>query len=439
MPFERIPGTDERYALISFDKDGKERTGDPDGANKAFSARILADVAQQPPSHVFFFSHGWKGDIAEARDQYNRWIKAMVELPADRSAIPGPFKPLWIGLHWPSLPFGDEELGAGDFAIDAPAMTPDEIVATYLDRLGLGSEAERLLRTIVQAHQHDAAALELPADAASAYNELAALAGHKGDGPSSAPDADGQPFDANTAFEAGNAAALGTDFAGGGFIGGILGPLRQLSYWTMKKRARSIGESGMHAFVADLMNAAPNTRFHLMGHSFGCIVVSSILGGPSAGRSLPRAVDSVALIQGAVSLWAFADKIPGQQGKGYFNPFIHRSAIRGPLVVSRSIHDRAVGVLYPLASAVSLSDGSFDPDDDNPPLYGAIGKFGIRGLSTAVFQPMLVETKPYGFKAGTIYNLESSQFIAKGGGAAGAHSDIDGPQVAHALWQAASV
>ena len=47
--------------------------------------------------------------------------------------------------------------------------------------------------------------------------------------------------------------------------------------------------------------------------------------------------------------------------------------------------------------------------------------------------------KPYRFEAGKIYNLESSQFIAKGAGASGAHSDIDGPQVAHALWQAALV
>ena len=35
--------------------------------------------------------------------------------------------------------------------------------------------------------------------------------------------------------------------------------------------------------------------------------------------------------------------------------------------------------------------------------------------------------------------LESSQFIARKEGASGAHSDIDGPQVAHAMWQAALV
>ena len=71
--------------------------------------------------------------------------------------------------------------------------------------------------------------------------------------------------------------------------------------------------------------------------------------------------------------------------------------------------------------------------------YGAIGKFGIRGVKDAIQRDMLDATGDYEFEAGKIYNLESSQFIAKGGGVSGAHSDIDGPEVAHALWQAALV
>ena len=52
---------------------------------------------------------------------------------------------------------------------------------------------------------------------------------------------------------------------------------------------------------------------------------------------------------------------------------------------------------------------------------------------------MLDKTGAYRFQAGKVYNLQASRFIAKGGGASGAHSDIDGPEVAHALWQAALV
>ena len=153
-------------------------------------------------------------------------------------------------------------------------------------------------------------------------------------------------------------------------------------------------------------------------------------------------MDSVALVQGAVSL-AFADRIPMEAGTGYFNPFLHRSSVRGPIITTRSRHDRAVGLFYPLAAAAELASAAFaavfDPDEDELPKYGGIGAFGMRGLPGLVDQPMFTETQSYQFAPGKIYNLEASQFIAKGGGASGAHSDIDGPQVAHALWQAARI
>ena len=82
--------------------------------------------------------------------------------------------------------------------------------------------------------------------------------------------------------------------SGGGIWGSIkdhlLSPLRQASFWTMKKRARVFGETGAHELLGAMQQAAPaSTRFHLMGHSFGCIVVSSILGGPKGENPLPKA------------------------------------------------------------------------------------------------------------------------------------------------------
>lgn len=443
MPIEKIPGTSEHYYLLAFDKDGAERKDDRDGTNGLLSAKLLASLRTEKPTDVFMFSHGWKGDMIAARDQYTRWIKAMIDLKADRESMKAGFKPLWIGIHWPSLPFGDEELGGSSFAVgeeDAAGLGPEQLIDVYVDRLNLGEESRPLIRSIVEAHRRDAAASQLPPEAEASYRALADLAGrNSATGPSGPPEADGEPFDPNQAFDAGNAAAASPDFGEGGFIGGILGPLRQLSYWTMKKRARSVGEAGMHSFLIALMNAAPNVRIHIMGHSFGCIVVSSMLGGPDARHELPRPVDSVALVQGAVSLWAFADSIPNFKGSGYFNPWVVRQTVSGPIIVTRSKFDKAVGVFYPLASATVLASPDFDPTDERLPRFGAIGAFGMRGLSIASQRDMLPETESYGFEKGKVYNLESSRFIRKGDGASGAHSDIDGPQVAHALWQAASV
>jgi len=428
MPFRTIPNTNVTYALIAFDADGRERTDDPQGVDGKMSARILQDAAANPPSHVFFYSHGWKGDVPAAIDQYNRWIKAMTDLSADVAAMGADFKPLWIGLHWPSLPFGDDELGDNAFA--ALPVTSNELLERYVARLGGDAgEVRELLRIILAENDSNAGAMTLPAHVADAYRRLAAAIGRKSGPPGGAPDAEEVPFDPVQAFEAGNEGGA----AFGGFdFGGLLGPLRQLSFWKMKNRARTVGEGGMHDFIASLQQALPAARIHLMGHSFGCIVVSSILGGPNGKAALPRPVESLVLVQGALSLWGYADSIPDGTAPGYFNAMVKRGAVRGPIVTTSSIHDTAVGTFYPLAVRLS-GQVDFEP----LPEYGGIGTHGIQGVANLVMGKMLAESSSYAFTPGTIHNLDSGEFIAKMDGASGAHSDIAGPQVAHAIWEAA--
>jgi hypothetical protein len=207
----------------------------------------------------------------------------------------------------------------------------------------------------------------------------------------------------------------------------------------MKKRARKVGENGMHKFVNDLQHAtaAQKTRVHLMGHSFGGVVVSSILNGPGGTGTFARPIDSVFLAQGAVSLWSYATSIPfAGAGPGYFHKVLNPGIIRGPLVTTRSRFDTAVGVQYPRACMVS-GEPSFDVSAY--PKYGAVGTFGFQGLpdSLKTDREMLPADGEYKFEGGRIYNLEASKFICKGEGSSGAHSDIAGPEVAHAIWQAA--
>ena len=74
-----------------------------------------------------------------------------------------------------------------------------------------------------------------------------------------------------------------------------------MSFWKMKDRAAKFGESGGFQLLHNLQTASGNdVRFHLMGHSFGCVVMSATLAGPRANNALVRPVDSVALLQGAV-------------------------------------------------------------------------------------------------------------------------------------------
>jgi hypothetical protein len=429
MGFETISGTQLQYGLISFDSDGKE-VPEPNGL---MSQRLIDKARSDGVTNIFFFCHGWKGDMPAAKEQYALWIKAFADsADSAKAAARFPdFRPLYIGLHWPSLPFGDEEISATAFVADVPILGAEVLMQRYLARLGDRPEIRAPLEVIIDEARRNSRPDELPDHVKQAYLDLNDALGLGSEGVDAPPDADRQGFDPEDSFEAANEQPA--SFGGGGIdLGGLLGPLRQLSYWTMKKRARTIGEGGMHDFLKNLQSATAErqTKIHLMGHSFGTIVVSGMLGG-----QLPRPVDSLALVQGAVSLWCYAAAIPfAGAGSGYFSQIMSDKKVRGPIVTTQSKHDTAVGVLYPLASQIK---GSVDFANAFP-RFGAVGAFGLQGIPDASRSElkMLTAAEDYALDGGKIYNVDGSQFIAHMDGASGAHSDIAGPEVAHLIWAA---
>jgi hypothetical protein len=433
MGYHQIPGTEEHYCLISYDANGQERRE----AGGDFSQQVIDQLASEDITNVFFFCHGWKGDLPAAIDQYDRWMGALMQsadLAKAKSMWPE-FKPLLIGLHWPSLPWGEEHAGAdGSFAA-ASGDGSAQLLASSLEAFGDSPEVRAQLETIFSQARIDLSPDTLPRPVYDAYTKLNDALGLRSEGAGAAPDADREGFDPEEAYQA--SLDDGANFASL-TLSGLLAPLGQLSYWTMKKRARTVGEGGMHAFLKDLQRASTDRHvsIHLMGHSFGTIVISGMLGGPGAAGPLLRAIDSVALVQGAVSLWSYAAAIPfGVGGPGYFHPIIEDRKFAGPLVTTNSRFDTAVGRLYPLASRLHGS-ASFAP---GLPEFGGMGTYGLQGLDEAIKQDikMLPADSDYSFKRGNIYNLESSEYVCQGDGASGAHSDICGPEVAHAIWQAA--
>jgi hypothetical protein len=437
MSIEQVPGTALKYYLIAFSADGQERANDPDGL---MSQRALTDLANEPVTDVFLISHGWKGDIPAAREQYNAWIGAMAACPDDIARMkerrPG-FQPLLIGLHWPSLPFGDEEFGSAAASFAASAATPvEELIDRYAERLADTPAARAALRAIFEAAEQDVAPPTLPAEVRAAYEVLDREAALGSQGAAGAPGADHEAFDPERVYRE---AQSETVSFGGFSMGSLLSPLQQLSFWKMKDRARKIGESAGFALLGALQRAAPperKVRFHLMGHSFGCIVVSATLAGPDGNGQMVRPVDSAALVQGALSLWSYCDDIPRAAGhSGYFHRVVKDGRVAGPLITTQSEYDTAVGRWYPLGSGAARQV-DFAPGE--LPKYGGVGTFGIRGLASGIADmQMLPANGAYGFAAGTIYNLESGQYIRNGGGASGAHSDISHPEVAHTVWQTA--
>jgi hypothetical protein len=421
MPFRTIDGVKQRYALISFDDKGAERQDDPAGG--VFSREIVKAVQAEQPTHIFLYSHGWKGDIASAIDQYDRWIGAFCRLDADRQALGGAFKPFFIGLHWPSQPWGEEDIPASF------AATVDPVLEAAVAHFGGSSAVREPLEVIVNAFNDDPTARELSPEVVAAYQSLGEAIGFSGGAEAdAAPDREGVPLDPQAAVAVEDAVGAGESFGlFGSLKKGVLAGLRQASFWLMKHRARTVGEQGMHTLVADLQRVSP-ARIHLMGHSFGCIVVSSILGGPNGDSPLDRPVQSAVLVQGALSLWSYADTIPDSSKPGYFRRLL-KGTVTGPVVTTQSSNDSAVGIAFPAAVGL-VGEVDFDAAAVvKLPKFGGVGTWGVQGTALAEARPMLDVGGDYGFKPGRVYNVDGSKFIA-------GHSAIDGPEVAHLQWQA---
>jgi len=442
MPIKQIPGTDLNYYLINYDADGNERAAD-DG--RKLSRVVLDELKNGGYADVIVMSHGWMGDIPAAVQQYDKWMSNLYKCTDDIEAMkkkrPG-FKPLFIGLHWPSLPWGDED-NDGSFGFD-PASEAGKIVQAAVDdyaaRLGDTPEVRQQLETILTAaiDEHDT----LPEDVRAAYESLGANLGFKPGG-GAAPDLDVEDFDPEQMFQEARTRededlATGS-FSKFSFFGTLLSPLRTFSFWKMKSRARTFGESGANALLRSLQKVAADTgrdvAFHLMGHSFGCIVVTAMAAGKPGDATPQQPVNSITLAQGALSIWAYCPDIPCKPGTaGYFNPLLKRGRVKGPIVTTQSEYDRAVGLFYKLGAGLA-GQTSFA---GQLPDIGGLGAFGIQGVDQiAEGVEMKPVSEPYNFQPGRIYNLESSEIIRNGGGVSGAHSDIAHPEVAHALWQAA--
>jgi pimeloyl-ACP methyl ester carboxylesterase len=433
-----VPGTDFRYHLIAYDEHGVERAED----GVLTSGEVASAIATQPVTDVVLLSHGWNGDIPSAIGQYDRWISAMLACDADlrraEDAIPG-FRALVVGLHWPSKAWGDEELSAASEPASTGAVggdaTDEELIDDYSSRLGGGQEVRAAVRTVVESALEDIAPDRMPPQVVEAYRTIDAGSGLDQSGAGAAPGDDREPFDPEEAYRSAQDEDELASFGQAG-LGGLLAPLRTLTFWSMKRRARSFGEGGAHGLLGSLQRAVPEdrrVRFHLVGHSFGCIVASACVAGRPGRAAQP--VDSLVLAQGALSLWSYCSRIPAAPKRaGYFHPLIAERLVRGPIVTTQSVHDRAVGTFYPLG-AEAAHQVSYAPGE--LPKYGGVGTFGAQGPGVpAETMTMLPTSERYDFRSNTVYNLNASNVIKIGNGPSGAHSDICHPEVAHAAWEA---
>ncbi len=166
-----------------------------------------------------------------------------------------------------------------------------------------------------------------------------------------------------------------------GAVAGVAKMLNQFAYFELKTRAGRVGQA-----LGGILDAAPElaqARIHLIGHSFGGRLVTS-----AAQAMSVRKPQSMTLLQAAFSHNSFAQSLaypplfPAVTG-GY-RDVITQGKVKGPIAITHTWHDTAVGVAYPAASRVSQTVSSaFNVSDSfggAKDVYGGLGSNGALGL-----------------------------------------------------------
>jgi hypothetical protein len=103
--------------------------------------------------------------------------------------------------------------------------------------------------------------------------------------------------------------------------------------------------------------------------------------------------------------------------------------ISGPIIITHTKRDRAVGIAYPLASRIASDNASGLGDRKDP--YGGMGRNGA--LHTPEVDASVSELgddrQSYTFTPGAVYNLKADRRIAD-------HGDVRNPAVANVVLHA---
>ncbi|MEA2560412.1 MAG: hypothetical protein QOH06_1916 [Acidobacteriota bacterium] len=416
------------FYVIPFDKrgicDGPETRRD-----------LLKQLAAGKYTDVFFFSHGWNNDWTAAIQRYEDFIHGYMKMRRDRSLpVPAGFKPLLVGIFWPStaLVFTEKEKGP-QIAANEPAAV-DEAIAEER------REVQELAETLEASDAADlyelAQKTKLTADEAQRLAEIAVTFYGTGDDELSLDTA----VSAEELLEIWRQAPAETDdladlIAGGpgpetaGFLSAIdpRNVVRTLTVFKMKDRAGLVGSTGVHELLRDLL-AAGDARLHLIGHSYGGKVVLSA----TCAGTLPRKVHSMLLLQPAVSHLSFAATVPTTSHPGGYRSALDR--VENPILTTYSSHDFPLTKIFHLAlrRAGDLGEAKIAAATGAPPSkYAALGGFGPRESGERLLDVLDAPAR-YPLDQGTrLYGIDATRTV-------GGHGDISNPSTWWALYNLAS-
>jgi hypothetical protein len=427
---------------IEFDKRGKL-------FDKAPLAALAKHIASDEVTDLILFAHGWNNDMKDARDLYTRYFNEVGPMinGGQLASLSGRVFAGAVAL-WPSKKFTDKELmpggGAGLSSVEKAALRKQlQALKKEPTRLGKAEPVSTVKQkkidraiALLNVLESDPAAQSKFVDLVRAL--LSNEAAHADDGSKDFFKLDGrvllgglrQPVLVAAHTGSGGAASSGGAAGLKDLANSITAGARRLlnfaTYYQMKERAGLVGTHGVAEVIRKLRQSHPDLRLHLVGHSFGGRVVTAAADAASATAAK---VNSLTLLQAAYSHNGFAAKFDGKSD-GFFRKVISGKKVLGPIVVTCTKNDTAVGIAYPLASRLGGQNASALGDADDP--YGGIGRNGAVRTTEAVSLALAAAGQPYQFTTGKIYNLNADAVITD-------HSDICKPQVAWAMVSAIAV
>jgi hypothetical protein len=411
---------------------------------------VLHMIGHDRITDLLVVSHGWNNDKDEANLLYQELLHSIgteiERTPALNGRVFGVMR-----VFWPSKKFADEQLKPGGAASASKFNPAKEQLFNHLQILEKGFDAKDSKAILSKAK---AAVKKMDTDANQGAKEFVQqitklMEGVRGKGPEpedqerkklknisaklllqriNAP-ANGK----NSVKRSGGAASIGSatrrtqnaegsgNAAGlGSIISGVFEGARDLlnfaTYYQMKERAGNVGQLGLAPALMKIKKTHPNLRLHLIGHSFGGRLVSAATAALDKGYK----IDTLVLLQAAFSHYGFAQKFD-QKKDGLFRPAL--SKISGPIVITHTHNDEAVGKAYAIASRIAWQTGSALGKKND--LYGGIGANGAQKTGAIDTIPLTAQSK-YVFQKNKVYNLLADTSIRD-------HSDVRGPEVGRAI------
>ncbi|MEL7830271.1 hypothetical protein AAG604_03135 [Citromicrobium bathyomarinum] len=393
---------------------------------------------------VIFLSHGWKNDHEAATKLYTDLLGNIGSIAPHRFKSPGIAV---VGIFWPAfryrpdmtlLPIEHQSEDAGGVAGFGHNDVEDEKLEAYAESFAQqtdmdtnhfaalamkaadgGEAAEGFLsdlrKTLLKDNPDDEVQRQHAALLDASGNELLETLAIGGELPVHYPASGSEEAMAGFSDR-----RRGGWFRLSGAKAAIASILNQATYFEMKKRAGTVGSHlGLLLTKSDLSGK----RIHLVGHSFGARVVTSM-----ANEMPANSISSLVLLQGAFSHNGFGRRVGADLLDGHFRKVVSEKVVSGPVLVTHTHQDTAVSLFYAVASTAagdvtagfSRSSLIGGPDD----LHGGIGANGALSLDEGeVVDHSATKGGQVSLVCGKVNNVNVDEIVSD-------HNDVTNREVA---------